>query len=406
MEKVNALLKNKVFLIVQGADILQQIGIWTRNMALLFYIMEMTNNNPTAVTLLTTLEYLPIFIFSLIGGTYADRWNPKKTVIYGDLLSAVSMLLIMFLISNGIWQSVFAATVISAIVSQFSQPSSAVIFKNHIPENLVASAIGISQSLMSLFTILGPIIGTFIYTQLGLETSIWVLFFIFITASFLQMFLPKMEKRNSEKETKSALTDIKEGLIYVFKHKNLKYIASLFFVVGVGFGITQPLDVFVIMERLGLPKESVQWFSSAEGIGMLLGGVLAVTLLSFVEKHSRTVFKLTLIAQALFIIVEIVSQWPLLTFIARILSGVSLAFFQVIFSTMMIKEVAKEYVGRTNGIIMPLMVGGLILGSASSGFIVLQVGLFGAYLFTAGLISCCIFLTNRLQLVTSKNELV
>lgn len=72
------LLKNRVFLIVQGADLLQQIGIWTRNMALLFYIMEMTNNNPTAVSLLTTLEYLPIFIFSLIGGTYADRWNPKK----------------------------------------------------------------------------------------------------------------------------------------------------------------------------------------------------------------------------------------------------------------------------------------------------------------------------------------
>ncbi|AYV69531.1 hypothetical protein C2I06_23325 [Niallia circulans] len=38
------------------------------------------------------------------------------------------------------------------------------------------------------------------------------------------------------------------------------------------FGITQPLNVFVIMERLGLAKEKAQGFAAAEGIGMLIGG--------------------------------------------------------------------------------------------------------------------------------------
>jgi len=392
------LLKNRVFLIVQGADLLQQIGIWTRNMALLFYIMEMTNNNPTAVSLLTTLEYLPIFIFSLIGGTYADRWNPKKTVVYGDALSALSMLLILILISNGVWQSVFAATVISAIISQFSQPSSAVLYKKHIPVNLVGSAIGISQSLMAIFTILGPILGTFIYTQLGLETSIWTLFVIFTIASGLQLFLPKTVKNKSKNETKLTLIDVKEGLIYVFKHNNLKFIACIFFIVGISFGITQPLDVFVIMERLGLPKETVQWFAAAEGIGMLLGGGLAVTLSSFVEENSKYILTTTIIAISLITIIEIMSFWPLLTAAARILSGLSAAFIQVIFSTMMMKEVAADYIGRTNGIIMPLMMAGLLLGSASSGFIVLKVDLIGAYIFAAMLTLSCIILTSRLQL--------
>ncbi|MEK5447411.1 MFS transporter [Paenibacillus sp. FSL R7-0331] len=81
---MNKLIRNKVFLIVATADLLQQTGIWIRNMALLFYIMDQTGNNPTAVSMLTALEYLPIFVFSLIGGTFADRWNPKKTVILGD----------------------------------------------------------------------------------------------------------------------------------------------------------------------------------------------------------------------------------------------------------------------------------------------------------------------------------
>jgi MFS family permease len=71
---MSELFKSRVFLVVAGADLLQQAGIWIRNMALLFYIMEQTNNNPAAVALLTTFEYLPIFVFSLIGGTFADRW--------------------------------------------------------------------------------------------------------------------------------------------------------------------------------------------------------------------------------------------------------------------------------------------------------------------------------------------
>lgn len=75
---MNQLLRNRVFVIVATADLLQQVSIWIRNMALLFYIMNQTNNDPTAVSLLTALEYLPIFVFSLLGGTFADRWNPKK----------------------------------------------------------------------------------------------------------------------------------------------------------------------------------------------------------------------------------------------------------------------------------------------------------------------------------------
>jgi len=128
------LFRNRVFLVVAGADLLQQAGIWIRNMALLFYIMEQTNNNPAAVALLTTFEYLPIFVFSLVGGTFADRWNPKRTVVIGDALSAASVAAILALVLGGMWQAAFAATIVSAVVSQFSQPASAVLFKRHVPE--------------------------------------------------------------------------------------------------------------------------------------------------------------------------------------------------------------------------------------------------------------------------------
>ncbi|MCY8503907.1 MULTISPECIES: MFS transporter [Bacillus subtilis group] len=393
---MNSLFKNRVFLIVQGADLLQQMGIWIRNMALLFYIMEQTNNNPTAVSMLTALEYLPIFVFSLIGGTFADRWEPKKTVVLGDTLSAFSTLLILLLISFGAWQAVFAATVISAIVSQFSQPSSSILLKKHIPSEYVGTAVGINQSLMALFTIFGPVLGAFVYSQLGLKSSIIALFIIFITAAIIQLFLPSYREKKTEKG--SAISDIKEGFKYVMGQTNLKLIAAMFLISGVAIGITQPLDVFVIMERLGLPKESVQWFAASEGVGMLIGGTLAAVFSKWIDRHKRIVITSTLISWGIITVVEVLSIWPILTGSARTLSGVTTAFFEVVFSGMMIKEVEAEYIGRTNGIIMPLLMGGMLLGSTSSGFIVNQINLFSAYLIAAILTLSCTILTDRLKL--------
>ncbi|MCM3781433.1 MFS transporter [Neobacillus mesonae] len=393
---MNALMKNRVFLIVVTADLFQQMGIWIRNMALLFYIMDQTNNNPTAVSLLTALEYLPIFVFSLIGGTFADRWEPKKTVIMGDTLSALSMLLILFMISQGVWQAVFAATVISAIVSQFSQPSSSVLFKKHIPSEHVGTAVGINQSLMALFTIFGPMLGTLVYTQLGINSSIIALFIIFTLAAVIQIFLPS-STREKEVNKKSPLRDIKEGFQYVIGHSNLKLIAVMFLISGIAMGITQPLDVFVTMERLGLSKENVQWFAASEGVGMLVGGALAALISDKITRYRREVITATMMVWAMITVIEVLSVWPLLTGGARGLSGIATAFFQVTFSAMMIQEIREEYIGRTNGIIIPLMMGGMLLGSASSGFIVNQIDLMGAYFIAAFLTLACIIFTSRLK---------
>jgi hypothetical protein len=43
----------------------------------LFYVKEMTNNDAFAVSLISVAEFAPIFVFSFIGGTFADRWRPN-----------------------------------------------------------------------------------------------------------------------------------------------------------------------------------------------------------------------------------------------------------------------------------------------------------------------------------------
>lgn len=398
------LFKNRVFLIVAGADLLQQIGIWIRNMALLFYVMEQSGNNPVAVSLLTALEYLPIFLFSLIGGTFADRWNPKKTVIAGDALSAVSILVILLLVLAGLWQAVFVATVVSAIVSQFSQPSSSVLFRQHVPAEQVGSAVGITQSLMAIFTILGPILGTFIYTQLGLNASLISLILVFLTAAGIQLLLPDA-KREARPEPTSAWTDLKDGLHYVWERSNLRITAALFLISGLSIGLTQPLDVFLVIERLGLPKEGVQWLTASEGVGMLVGGLAAAAAAGWIGRYRRGVMTGIMLIWSVLTFVEVLSVWTPLTASARVLSGLCGAFFQVIFTAFMIQEVKQEYIGRANGVMIPVMMAGILLGTGISGILMNVSSLFVVYGVSSLLTLSCCLLTLRLKLDQPHNAI-
>ena len=68
-----------------------QTGIWIRNFAVLLYVTQLTNNNPVYISLVSVAEFAPIFLFAMIGGAFADRWRPKRTMVWSDLLSAFSV---------------------------------------------------------------------------------------------------------------------------------------------------------------------------------------------------------------------------------------------------------------------------------------------------------------------------
>jgi len=391
------LFRNRVFLVVAGADLLQQAGIWIRNMALLFYIMEQTNNNPAAVALLTTFEYLPIFVFSLVGGTFADRWNPKRTVVVGDALSALSIGAILGLVLNGWWQAAFAATIVSAVVSQFSQPASSVLFKRHVPERHVEAAIGFTQSMTAAFMIAGPLVGTFVYARFGIEWSLAALVAVFAAASLVQLLLPPSPRKRDGGERSTPLKDIREGFRYVAGRHALKIAAVMFLLIGLSAGLVAPLDVFVIMERLGLEKESRQWFAMLEGAGLLIGGALAAALSGWVDRHRGWIVPWTLVIFGVGTFVEVLSTWPMLTGGVRLLTGVAMTFLQVVLGALMIKEVEEAYVGRTNGIMLPIMTGGTLIGTGFAGLLAERATLFGAYGLAAALLIACALVSARLR---------
>ncbi|WP_168188577.1 MFS transporter [Thermoflavimicrobium daqui] len=353
-------MNKRILWIITGKCLLENIAIWIRNMAILYFIMEQTKNDPTAVSMIQVSEYLPIFLIAFIGGTLADRWRPKRTMIISDCLSAASMILIIGLLDFGFWPAIYLATLLSAIFSQFTQPSAVVMLKQHLTDQELSQAISLIQGLTPIFVIIGPFIGTGIYGWLGIEASLYFFGGAFLFSAFLVSFLPSSKKDVSQ--TSSVWQDMKQGFLYLKQQQTLKTLTIMDFFIAIGLGIIQPLEVFIITQRLELAKESLQWFLMIGGIGSLIGAIITSHLLTRLK--IKPTMSICLGVLSLCVFLEALSTWIPITASIRFIVGLTSTFLIVTLNTLVLQIVDKDYVGRVSGIMNPIFTGGTLIGIA------------------------------------------
>lgn len=354
-----------------------QIGIWVRNYSILLYVMEMTGGDAKAVALISVAEYAPIFIFSFIGGTFADRWMPKRTMIWCDILSAISVLGVLVAMSIGSWQVVFFATLVSSILSQFSQPSGMKLFKLHVPEPLIQMGMSLYQTTFAIFLILGPVIGTFVFQQFGIQTSIAIMGVAFLLSAATLAFIPKDRKDVTVNKDTRVWEEMKGGFKYVWSSKVLTKLGGGFIAAGLALGIINPLGIFIVTEKLGHPKEDLQWLMITAGIAMIIGGLLAMSFSKKIAPQKLLAFGM--VVDAVMFLIFGWSEIFWVTIVAQFISSLVLPCIQIGINTMILQNTAESHLGRVNGILNPLFMGSMVITMSMSGWLKDLFSLFPLY---------------------------
>ncbi len=362
---VSQVLKNRFVQGILASALFLQIGIWVRNFAVLLYVMEMTKGDAFAISMISVAEFAPIFIFSFIGGTFADRWKPKKTMIWCETLSSISVFAVLITLMFGTWKIVFFVTLISAILSQFSQPSGMKLFKQHLSAEQIQLAMSIYQTIFAIFMVLGPILGTFIFHSFGIYISIIITGIAFLLAAAVLLFLPKDRENDNEKKEITLLQEMLDGIKYVKKKKALTLLGLCFMAAGLGIGLIQPLGIFIVTEQLGLSKESLQWLLTVNGAGMIVGGALAMVFAKNVAPQKMLIIGMLGQAIGIGIIGYSTNLWVTLT--AQLFSGLALPCIQIGINTLIIQNSDTDFIGRVNGILSPLFTGSMVVTMSIAG---------------------------------------
>lgn len=374
---------NRIVMSIMVSNVLLQLGIWIRNFAILLYVTDLTNNDPVYISLISVVEFAPIFVFSFIGGTFADRWKPKLTMVWCDLLSAISIFVVLLTLMYGSWYMIFLATLVSAILSQFSMPSAMRLFKQHIPGHQLQSVMAMFQSLMAIFMVIGPVIGTLIYQQYGIFISIGIMGIMFLLSAMVLLVLPKDIEKEDKEEQANFKKELYDGFKYVLSSKILKTMGVVFAVCGLAVGVVQPLAVFLAIENLGMTKEFIQWLLMSNGIGMLIGGGIIFALSKKVSPQMLLAIGVG-VSMVATIIIGYSTNIPL-TILLQFINGLFLPCIQIGINTLILKNTEGAFIGRVNGVLSPMFMGTMVIGMSFSGVIKSLTSLSSVYLMSGTL---------------------
>ncbi|HIB11450.1 MAG TPA: MFS transporter [Dehalococcoidia bacterium] len=220
---------------------------------------------------------VPAMTLNVVGGTLADRLEPKFLVAMAQSISATVVVGLAMLVMTErveVWHLLAAAVAIGALQA-FDQPSRAAVFPRLVEREHIVSAVTMSELVWNGVRVLGPTLAGILIEQLSIEASMLFSAGTFYIMGTVTAFL---RLRPRPPATGRVLQQALEGLRYVRKHEIFSLIMLLTFCNSM-FGMTfVHLMPSFAKEVLGVGADKIGILLGASGAGAILGTITVANL--------------------------------------------------------------------------------------------------------------------------------
>jgi MFS family permease len=348
-----------------------QLGDGLLPVALAFAVLAV-DPSASALGFVLAARSVPLVLFLLVGGVWADRLERQRVMLAADLLRAGTQAVLAALVLTGsaeLWHFL-VLTFLYGCGAAFFLPASTGL----IPQVVSAGRLQQANALLSLtgsgFSVVGPALAGVIIAVADPGWAIAVDSATFlVSASFLaRLQLP----RAVERVQLGFLTDLRDGW-REFRSRTWLWVDGVYSALGNAFTLS-PFWALgpVVAERELDGASSWATIATAFGLGAVVGGVFAIRLRP--DRPLRlAVSALTLLAlpPALMAVPTETASIAVAAFAA----GLGLIFFNTIFETTVQQYVPPESLSRVASIDWVLSVGLQPLGFALAGPLAESVGL-------------------------------
>jgi predicted MFS family arabinose efflux permease len=351
-----AVLRQRNFTLLWVGGMISMLGDWLLFIALPFYIYEITGST-LATGAMFIAETLPLLLFGSIGGVFADRWDRKRTMIVADLLRAALLLLLLAVRSPEWLWAIYLVVFVQSSVGQFFNPAKGALIPQLVDEQQLMPANSLNSLGTELTRLIGAPLGGALMATMGLASVVVVDCVSFVASALLIGLIatPRAEQSvtpaSSNVKLAALLTGAWGDLIAGFRLvRDTRWLAGLFLAMGVlmfGQGITNALLVPFIEQVLHGDAQVFGWVVTAQGVGGLIGGLLAGTL----GRRYSPAHIMSVSAGAMGVLILLIVNIPLLPVVLVLMAvtGLPVVAFMVSEATMLQSGVADQYRGRIMG---------------------------------------------------------
>lgn len=212
-------------------------------------------------------QFVPVLLFSLVGGQAADRLNRKIILVISNLLRLVGTMVLLFTIALPADQAlplIFSVAILLGLVNAFTPAASNALYPQLVPRSELPTAIAFNSLGFQTAKIVGPALGGIMLALggLGLVYGVAFALILFAILAIATAQTPAHEKLNQAK----GLDMVLEGIRYIGRNKTVLGAISLdLFVVFFG-GVVALLPVFA-RDVLNVGEVGLGILVSAPAIG-------------------------------------------------------------------------------------------------------------------------------------------
>jgi len=357
------------------------IGTWMQIVAQNWLIVSLTNSSPFFLGLDAFLQQLPIILFSLIGGVFADRYDRRRTLLVSQVVQMATsgtLALLMFLHAVEIWH-VLTLSFVTGCAQSFGGPAYQSLIPSLVDKKDLPNAVALNSIQFNVARVLGPLafgVTLAAFRRWGYnEPQAMNACFLLNSLSFLVVIntLMMLHVKHIPPATSGRMREeLKSGLSYVRHHGSLAALIVLAAATTfLGFALLTFLPIFAqkIFHEGAATYSHLMAFS---GAGSIVGALIVAWLGKF-PKMGWT----ALLVQAAYGVLIIAFALSRVLWVSDILLFFTGAALMVVFSTVtsLVQLIApNEMRGRVMSIYMIAFRGGMPLGSLVSGYLATYLG--------------------------------
>jgi MFS family permease len=362
-------------------------GTWMQTTGQAWLVLQLTHS-PWQLGLVGALQFLPVLLFSVFGGVFADRWPKRSVLLTTQSVAMLQAALLWLLIVSGaiqIWQ-IYILALMLGLTNSLDMPTRQAFVVEMVGREDLPNAVALNSSLFNLARIVGPGLGGIIIALSGV-TMLFLLNALSFIAVLVGLFMIDVRHLHAQSGRYNTATgtrprtwqSLREGLTYVWSTPSVRLVILVVGVIslfGINFNVVLPLFATDVLH------------SGAVGFGFLSSafgaGALASALWLAWGNTQPNIRRLLIGALIFCCLLAIFAISPLYSLSLALIASVGFA--QVAFTALAnttLQTVAPDHLrGRVMSVYMLFFAGSVPLGNLLVGWL---AGLVGA---SIGLLIC------------------
>jgi len=258
-------------------QLVKLVGVWMMLVAQDWLVLKLSDDSATAVGITVALQFTPVLLFTLLGGSLADRYDKRKLLLAANAVFAVFAIVLASLVVADVVQlwHVYVAAAAIGIANAIENPARQAFVSELVGGTLLPNALSLNSAVFNTARIAGPAAagGAIALVGLGPTFLISTLAAVAPLVTLTRMRPAELLREPLLPRGQRAKAKVSDGLRYVWRRHDLVLPIALVAVVGgagFNFNVTLPVLSKVVY---GTGAAAFGLLAAALATGSLVGAL-------------------------------------------------------------------------------------------------------------------------------------